>query len=817
MTKTLAGSIIMTCLCMSSLAQTAEQLAAYKAVVQSQENFNRVQREAGMTEMAVPTFEEWLKAEEEKASSPAPAVSAEKQEDPEIKWEKKLEKIRPQLCELKPVKDKSKPVRSAEAIKEKERLLKAADKAFEKQAEIERKLDAIAAKHGVERTRKNAEGKTRVLAGEFDGYPVWIESHNLSAAAGISADELWPTNSAPWPSSSTGRDLTGTNVILGMWEAEGGVLTNHQEFSGRVLQMDVPAKLDNHASGVAGTMAAGGSTISLPGLPTGELARGVAFHAYVDAYDVEEFNAELASASAGTTNIVGLRTSNHSYGIGSAWDIAYIDEYYYNGQMHSFGDIYWVWTQYPGYIEDPICGLYFPNTDGTGCNEIDAFMSTNAPRHLLVYSSGNNRNWGPGTACGYFIPSSNGWDLVYYTKDWSSGDGDLGFDTVMSPSVAKNVLTVGSVKDVYHDEGGKPAWGYASNSTVTVSGFSACGPTDDGRIKPDVVAVGEADSFVRSYGIVTPISSATDGYTKNYDGTSFSAPLVTGGIGLCQERRNQLFSNLEPETDDLLNSSLKALAIHTADDVNNTGPDYLTGWGLFNAVSAVEQIELDAQHGRGTHIKELELSVIETNSWTVYLDGSAFKVTIAWSDLPGEFTGYVDDDTPMLVNNLDLWVENEAGTQIFQPWVLDPDLEQERESVRNTSATTGYDDINNVEQVVISSPAPGYYKIFVTHAGGTSGGQTPSMQKVSILTSGDTPLAPEIEEIAQSPTNGTFLLSVECDPGAHMMVETCSDLSSGSWQTNGTFTTVGNTNSVFVTSSSDVRFWRVRRETGISQ
>ncbi|MBN2704354.1 MAG: S8 family serine peptidase [Pontiellaceae bacterium] len=639
----------------------------------------------------------------------------------------------------------------------------------------------------------------------------------MSAAAEISADELWPTNSAPWPSSSTGRDLTGTNVILGIWEADGGVLTNHQEFSGRVIQMDNhPTQLSDHASGVAGTMAAGGSTISLSGLPTGELSRGVAFNAYVDAYDIEEFNAELASASAGTTNIVGLRTSNHSYGIESAWDIEYIDEYYYNGQMHPFGDIYWVWTQFPGYIEDPICGLYFPNTDGTGCNEIDAFMSTNAPRHLLVYSSGNNRNWGPGTAGGYFIPSSNGWDLVYYTKDWSSGDGDAGFDTVMPPGVAKNVLTVGSVKDVYHDEGGL-TWGYASNSTINLSDFSACGPTDDGRIKPDVVAVGEADSSVRSYGIVTPISSATDSYTSAYSGTSFSAPLVTGGLGLCQERRKQLFPDLDPETDDLLNSSLKALAIHTADDVLNAGPDYLTGWGLFNAVSAVEQIELDALHGRGTHIKELELAVGETNSWMVTLDGSAFKATIAWSDLPGEFTGYVDDDTPMLVNNLDLWVENEAGTQIFQPWVLDPDLEQERESVRNTSATTGYDDINNVEQVEIAAPAPGYYRIVVTHAGGTIGEQSPSDQKVSILTTGDTPLSPVIAEFEQSPTNGTFLLSVKCDPGAHMQVETCTDLSSGSWQTNGTFTTVANTNSVFVTSSSDVHFWRVRRETGVNQ
>jgi len=816
MKRILVGSIILSSLCLLSQAQTSEQLAAYKAAIESQENFNRIQREAGMPEMAVPGFEEWLRSGEDKTT--ALSIPAVKKDDGKIYWEQKLEKIRPQICEVVPVEDKSNPVRSVKATKEKERLLKAADEAYEKQPEIERKLDEIAARHGVERTRKNDEGKTRVLAGEQNGYPVWLESHNQIAAAGISADELWPTNSAPWPSSSTGRNLTGTNVVLGMWEVGGGVLTNHQEFSTRIIQQDIPAGFSDHASGVAGTMAANGNTISLPGLPAGKLARGVAFNAFVDAYDIWGFNSEMADASAGTTNITGLRTSNHSYGLSSAWEVEFVDYYYYNGNWYYDGNYRWVWENNLGSVEDPLCGYYLPGTDGTGCNEVDALMSTNAPRHLLVYSAGNNRNYGPGQLVFYFYRYQNYWALVNNPpaddKDWASGDGNAGFDTVMAPGTAKNALTVGSVKDIYHYDGGQLTWGYAPDSTINLSDFSACGPTDDGRIKPDVVAVGEADSTVRSYGIVTPVSATTDSYKTNYSGTSFSAPSVTAGVGLCQERRTQLFPDLDPETDDLLNSSLKALAIHTADDVLNSGPDYLTGWGLFNAASAVKQVELDAQHGRGTHIKELELSVGETNSWTVYLDGSSFKATIAWSDLPGDATWDGDDSTPMLVNNLDLWVENEAGTQIFHPWVLDPDLAQEREFVRNTPATTGYDDVNNVEQVEIPNPAPGNYKIFVTHSGGTSGGQPTSGQTVSILTSGDTPLRPRITEFERSPTNGTFLLSVSCDPGAHMMVQSCTNLVSGAWQTDGTFTTVGNTNSIFVHSSSNVRFWLIHRETG---
>ena len=118
---------------------------------------------------------------------------------------------------------------------------------------------------------------------------------NLFAGASISADELWPTNSAvPWPHASTGRNLTGTNVTLGLWENDGAVLTNHAEFGGRAWQVDHsatnPIPTDGHATAVAGTMAAGGFyQFSLGGQPA-RLLRGVAFEARINAYTAE-FNA----------------------------------------------------------------------------------------------------------------------------------------------------------------------------------------------------------------------------------------------------------------------------------------------------------------------------------------------------------------------------------------------------------------------------------------------------------------------------------------------------------------------------------------------
>lgn len=67
-------------------------------------------------------------------------------------------------------------------------------------------------------------------------------------------------------------------------------------------------------------------------------------------------------------------------------------------------------------------------------------------------------------------------------------------------------------------------------------------------------------------------------------------------------------------------------------------------------------------------------------------------------------------------------METEDGTQVFMPWVLNPDLTNKSAVARSAPATTGYDDRNNVEQVVIPAPTPGLYRIVVIHSGGLPGG-----------------------------------------------------------------------------------------------
>lgn len=802
-------------------ALSADDERAYQAALASWRHFAEINEEVGLPPLGDEPQREAFVGFAKGQQDAAVAQAAAKQEA-NARWQQRLEEVQPYHCTLvRPGRSATADRRIKSALSDKQKAIQVADEKWEERDQVERALNDIAMRYGAER-RTTIGDQPAVLAGEIDGGLIWVVPQNMIAAASISADELWPTNSTPWPASSTGLGLTGTNVLLSMWEVGGAARESHVEFQSRVIQIDQSATnaipLDYHATGVAGTIAGGGVVDLVSPVATGKLMRGVAYQADVDSYDIDFFSSELASAAAGTTNVPGVRVSNHSWGILSGW----------HQETLIFGtNVYpnaWVWDGHPNFVEDWKFGFYYPDLpDGYGSTQLDSFMANSSTRHLLLYAAGNDRYEGPGSAPSeyWWTPDRVNWYIFQNSsageRDWSCGDGDTyAFDTIAPPGTAKNVLTVGSVLDVYHVVGSQTNWGYATNSTVTLSRFSGCGPTDDGRIKPDVVAVGQADTNARPFGIVTPSETSDTGF-NNLAGTSFACPEVTGGLGLSMQRRVQLFPDLDPETDALRGSTLKGLAIHTADDIGNPGPDYQTGWGLFNAVSVVQHIETDAQEGRGTHIKELELDVGETNSWLVALDGSkAFKVTVPWTDPPGTAPSASEDPmSRMLVNDIDLWVETEDGSQTFFPWVLNPDITNETEAARSANATNGVDSINNVEQVVLASPTAGTYRICIAHRGGLPGGSTPTNQWVSVLSSGDTPLPVNLIEFEQSPSTNQFLISFECDPGAHLILESSTNLLDGaSWQEEGTLTTVAWTNAVLADESSDVRFWRLRRETG---
>ena len=103
-----------------------------------------------------------------------------------------------------------------------------------------------------------------------------------------------------------------------------------------------------------------------------------------------------------------------------------------------------------------------------------------------------------------------------------------------------------------------------SKGRITV--FSSAGPTADGRIKPEVVALGTG---VRMIDVADP-----DGYMIG-TGTSFASPLVAGVCALLLEAHPRWTP-----------MQVREALIYTASRADR--PDNLYGWGLVNALAALE-------------------------------------------------------------------------------------------------------------------------------------------------------------------------------------------------------------------------------------
>jgi len=85
----------------------------------------------------------------------------------------------------------------------------------------------------------------------------------------------------------------------------------------------------------------------------------------------------------------------------------------------------------------------------------------------------------------------------------SAGNSGMGpWKKIGVPADAENILTVGAISDI---------------ETQRIAAFSSVGPTQDGRVKPDVVALGAPARVISGRGTIT--SSM---------GTSFSSPVVCG-------------------------------------------------------------------------------------------------------------------------------------------------------------------------------------------------------------------------------------------------------------------------------------------------
>ena len=257
--------------------------------------------------------------------------------------------------------------------------------------------------------------------------------------------------------------------------------------------------------------------------------------------------------------------------------------------------------------------------------------------------------------------------------------------------VSKNALTVAAVNQVLE---------YSGPSSVVMSDFSNYGPTDDGRIKPDIAAKGVN---------VSSCGNTGNAQYQNLSGTSMAAPAVTGAVLLLQNHYNDLNQIF------MRASTVRGLICHSAKEAGaNVGPDYEFGWGLIDVAKAATIIS-----GKNT------TSIIEENTLTsnqtftksfAVVTPQTIMATICWTDPTGAQNGSNQEDirTARLKNNLDIKILKDGV--VYFPWKLNV------ESPTDAATRDGDNNVDNIEKIQIDNAQPGVYTIQVTHKGSLTGG-----------------------------------------------------------------------------------------------
>ncbi|MCX2429364.1 S8/S53 family peptidase [Pedobacter sp. GR22-10] len=226
---------------------------------------------------------------------------------------------------------------------------------------------------------------------------------------------------------------------------------------------------------------------------------------------------------------------------------------------------------------------------------------------------------------------------------------------------AKNILVIGGI-----------------NRENVSENLSSKGPAYDGRVKPELVALGE-------------------------DGTSGSAAISSGSVALLEQFYHQKFGKAPSA------ALIRAALINSADDLGAPQVDYVFGYGKLNVAQSLKTID-ENRVALYSVARGQDLIV----PLTIPANVAEVKLTITWND-PAAAVNAVQS----LVNGLDLSMESPSG-EITLPWVLSSASNLDSIAL---PAKRKADLINTIQQLSIDHPQEGNFSIHVKGDRITQGAQ----------------------------------------------------------------------------------------------